>query len=57
MYEKYQCQKCGSNIGYLGRGVDFILFGPLHKCKDGDNRGFRNLLIIAAFAFVVGMCR
>jgi hypothetical protein len=29
-YESYQCQKCGSNIGWLGR---FLFGGLLHECK------------------------
>lgn len=33
-YPSYCCQKCGEPIGWLGRFIEFILFGFLtHECK------------------------
>ncbi len=33
-FPSHCCQKCGENIGYVGR---FLLFGLLHKCKISES--------------------
>ena len=52
-YPKYCCQRCGAQIGYMGRAFDFILVGPLHQCLDGDQRGLRNLGYVIAASVVI----
>jgi hypothetical protein len=32
-YASYRCQKCGAQIGYIGRFFQFLRI-PLHRCKD-----------------------
>jgi hypothetical protein len=32
-YSSYRCQKCGEQIGYIGRFFQFIRV-PLHRCKE-----------------------
>jgi len=33
-YKHYQCQKCGENIGLLGRFIEWITFKTIsHKCN------------------------
>ena len=42
-YESWQCQKCGEDIGYLGRFVEWIYkniglgFLVKHKCKNENH--------------------
>jgi hypothetical protein len=31
-YASYRCQKCGEQIGYIGRFFQFLRI-PLHRCK------------------------
>jgi hypothetical protein len=33
-HPSYCCQKCGEQIGYIGRFFQFIRI-PLHRCDDG----------------------